>query len=144
MKTDFSSAIFNECRPVLEDQMAGPVDGSPSTILSRYEHVDNKEEKGFLFFAAIVRDSIIGPFRVEDGVKFDSKGYFALLNKHFRPWWKKQPLKLRKTLMYMHDNTPSHASRYTIGLNPRQKLHWPVVCVVCACASESFGIKYGR
>ena len=63
------------------DQMVGPEDGSPSTILLRYEHVDNKEEEG-LFCAAIVGDSIIGPFRVEDGVKIHSDGYCAFLNQH--------------------------------------------------------------
>ena len=63
-----------------------------------------------MFWAAIVGDSIIGPFRVADGVKIDSEGYCAFLNE---PSLKKQPLKLLKTLMYMHDNAPSHASRCT-------------------------------
>ena len=67
-----------------------------------------------MFWAAKVGDRKIGPFRVEDGVKINSESYCAFLNKHFRPWWKKRPLKLRKALIYMQDNAaPSHAWRYT-------------------------------
>ena len=111
MKTDFSSVIFtDECRTTLD----GP-DGWARGWISCNDSAPVRARRqqgggGVIFWAATVDDSIIRPFRVEDGVKIDSEGYCAFLNKHFRPWWKKQPLKLRKTLMYMHDNAPSHAS----------------------------------
>ena len=38
---------------------------------------------GVMFCAAIVGDSIIGPFRVVNGVKIDSEGYCAFLKKQF-------------------------------------------------------------
>ena len=44
-----------------------------------------------MFWAAIVGDQMIGPFRVEDGVKLNSEGYCDLLNANFVPWWKKHP-----------------------------------------------------
>ena len=48
-KTDFSSVIFtDECRVTLDGQMAEPEDGSSSTILLWYEHVNNKEEEGYV------------------------------------------------------------------------------------------------
>ena len=63
-----------------------------------------------MFWAAIVGDQMIGPFRVEDGVKLNSEGYCDLLNANFVPWWKKHPARQRKLLIFMHDNAPSHAS----------------------------------
>ena len=38
---------------------------------------------GVMFCAAIVGDSIIGPFWVVNGVKIDSEGYCAFLKKQF-------------------------------------------------------------
>lgn len=46
-------------------------------------------------------------------------------------WWKKQPLRVRKTLVFMHDNAPSHASRHTTdwlmkhGIKDDQLMTWP-------------------
>ena len=117
MKTDFSSVMFtDECRPTFD----GP-DGwakewisfnDSSRVRARRQHIG----QGVMFWAAIVGDSIIGPFRIEDGIKIYSKGHFAFLNKHFLPRWKKQPLKLRRTLMCMYNNALSHVLRYTTAL----------------------------
>ena len=42
-----------------------------------------------MFWPAIIGDSNIRAFRIENGVKIDSRGYYAFLNKHFLPWWNK-------------------------------------------------------
>ena len=84
MKTDFSPVILtDECRATLD----GP-DGwanDSATVRARRQ----QGERGAMFWTAIVGDSIIEPFRAVDGVKIDSEGHCAFLNKHFRPWWKK-------------------------------------------------------
>ena len=103
----------DECRFTLD----GP-DGWARDLISSNDSapVQGLRQQGggrVMFGAAIVGDNIIGPFRVDDRVKIDSEGYCAFLNKRFRPWWKNQSMKLRKTLMYMHDNAPSHVSTYT-------------------------------
>lgn len=66
-----------------------------------------------MFWAAIVDDELVGPFRVQDGVKVNSEGYCTFLKTNFLPWWKRQSAKVKKTLVFMHDNAPSHASRYS-------------------------------
>ena len=43
-------------------------------------------EGGIMSWPAIIDDSSIRPFRIEIGVKNDSRGYYALVNKHFLPW----------------------------------------------------------
>lgn len=64
-------------------------------------------------------------------MKINSMGYCQFLDQHFLPWWKKQPLRRRKTLMFMHDNAPSHASTYTRnwiqthGIKEDQLMEWP-------------------
>ena len=29
---------------------------------------------------------------------------------HSTPWWKKQPLKTRRSMMFIHNNAPAHAA----------------------------------
>ena len=36
-----------------------------------------------MFWALIVEDEVLGPFRVADGVKKNSEGYCASLEEHF-------------------------------------------------------------
>ena len=43
-----------------------------------------------MFWAGIVGNEIIGPIKVEDGVKMRSQGYFQFLKDHFMPWYKNQ------------------------------------------------------
>ena len=114
MKCDFSTVIFtDECRATLD----GP------DCWSRGWLGDGQDEKvrlrrqqgggGVMFWAAIVNDELIGPFRVEDGVKINSVNYCEFLNDHFLPWFKKQPKKKKQSLIFMQDNAPSHVSQYS-------------------------------
>lgn len=66
-----------------------------------------------MFWAAIIGDTLIAPFCVEDGIKITASSYSTFLDKHFRPWWRKKTVRLWKTLIYMHHNPPAHAARYT-------------------------------
>ena len=74
MKTDFSSVTFTDkCRATLDepDGWAGGwifwKDSAPVRVRRQQGGV------GVMFWAAIVGDGIIGPFRVADGVKLDSE-----------------------------------------------------------------------
>ena len=66
-----------------------------------------------MFWAAIVGNELVGPFRVSDGVKMAAKVYMDFRKKHLVPWYKKKKLAFRKNMVFMHDNAPSHAARLT-------------------------------
>ena len=71
MKTDFSRVIFtDECRATLN----GPDDWARGWI-SLHDSPPRGQQGGggVMFWAAIIGESIIGPFRVEDGVKIHSQ-----------------------------------------------------------------------
>ena len=70
---------------------------------------------GVMIWAGIINNQIVGPFRVPDGVKMCAKSYVDL-QKNLRSglrWYKKQPLALKRKMIFMHDNAPSHAAHYT-------------------------------
>lgn len=67
---------------------------------------------GIMIWAALQQDRLIGPFKVDDGVKMNSQNYCEFLNKNFLPWVKRRPAAARKKLVFMQDNAPSHASKF--------------------------------
>ena len=64
-----------------------------------------------MFWAAIIGNKLVGPFRVADGVKMTAKLYIDFIKEHLVPWHKKKNLSFRKKMVFMHDNAPSHAAR---------------------------------
>ena len=72
----------------------------------------------------------MGPFRVPDGVMMCAKLYVDFLKKFF-PWYKKQPLALKRKMIFMHNNAPSHAAYYTrevltkFGFKEGRLMLWP-------------------
>ena len=132
LKTDFSKVIFtDECRATLD----GP-DGWAHGWVVRGQKTPSRIRRqqgggGVMFWAAIVDKDIIGPFRVPDGVKIDSSGYCDLLQRCFIPWWKRKAAKTRKSLIFMHDNAPAHASKFTQewlskqGIKEQNLMVWP-------------------
>ena len=65
-----------------------------------------------MIWAGIINNQIVGPFCVPVVVKMCAKSYVDFLKK-FLPWYKKQPLALKRKMIFMHDNAPSHAAHYT-------------------------------
>ena len=55
-------------------------------LLSSSSSTHQQGGGGIMFWPAIIDDGSIRPFRIEIGVKIDSRGYYALVNKHFLPW----------------------------------------------------------
>ena len=86
---------------------------------------------GVMIWAGIINDAIVGPFAVPDGVKMDAQSYVKFLKLNFLLWYKKQRLALKRKMIFMHDNTPSHAARYTcdalskFGLKDGRVMLWP-------------------
>ena len=64
---------------------------------------------GVMFWAAIIGNELVGPFRVSDEVKMTAKVYMDFLKKHLL----KKKWAFRKNMVFVHDNAPSHAARPT-------------------------------
>ena len=132
MKTNFQNVLFtDESRATLD----GPDGWSSGWILhGRQPGVRIRRQQcwgGVMFWAGINEDTIIGPFKVEAGVKIDSESYCELLNKYLTPWLEVQPLSLWRTKIFQHDNAPAHRSAYTsdwlkkAGFNNERVRVWP-------------------
>ena len=132
MKTSFENVLFtDESRATLD----GP-DGRMSGWLLNGTTPQSKIRRqqgggGVMIWAGIINNQIVGPFRVPDGVKMCAKSYVDFLQKSFLPWYKKQPLALKRKMIFMHDNAPSHAARYTrealtkFGFKEARLMVWP-------------------
>ena len=66
-----------------------------------------------MFWAGIVKDRLIGPYKVDSSVKINSETYSKFLNDTFFKWYKRQSRQFKLTCIFMHDNAPAHASKYT-------------------------------
>ena len=132
MKMDFRNVLFtDECRATID----GPDGWSSGWILhGRQPGVRIRRQQGgggVMFWAGIKGDTIIGPFKVEAGVKIDSESYCELLNKYLTPWLEEQPLSLWRTMIFQQDNAPTHRSAYTsdwlkkAGFNNERVMEWP-------------------
>lgn len=85
---------------------------------------------GVPVWAGIIKDELVGPFRVENGLKINSQTYCQFLeDTFFTQWYKKKSASFKKTLIFMQDNAPSHASKYsTVWLASKglKKKHGPL------------------
>ena len=61
-----------------------------------------------MIWAGIIGNELVGPFKVEDGVKIDLAGYTQFLEKNLRPWMKKKSATFKKIKgIYAGQRTPS-------------------------------------
>ena len=72
-----------------------------------------------MFYAGLIGNELVGPWKVPEGVKLTSVVYVAFLKEHLEPWFKFKPLSLQRKTIFMHDNGPSHAAKTTREL-PRE------------------------
>jgi hypothetical protein len=114
MKVNFQSVLFtDECRATL-DGPDGWRRGWYYKEGPRPHRIRRQQGGGgVMFWAAIIGNKLVGPFRVADGVKMTAKLYIDFIKEHLVPWHKKQNLSFRKKMVFMHDNAPSHAARIT-------------------------------
>ena len=114
MKTDFQKVLFtDECRASLD----GPDGWARGWVLDERPLPSRLRRQqgggGVMFWAAIIKDTLIGPFRVPEGVKINAASYCDFLEENFFRWWKRQPLRERRSMIFMHDNAPAHAAIHT-------------------------------
>ena len=132
LKQDFQSVIWtDECRATLD----GPDAWRRGWLLKGHKpRVQVKRQAGgggVMFWSAICGDKLIGPVRVPEGVKLNSVSYCELLNDNFLPWLDQQSGEVKSKLVFMQDNAPSHASRFTKhwlhekGLSGDNYMDWP-------------------
>ncbi|XP_014780265.1 uncharacterized protein LOC106876286 [Octopus bimaculoides] len=76
---------------------------------------------GVMILAGIVNRTIIGPFKVDEGVKRNGTNYCEFLDQTFFEWYKRQPHNFKIKCIFMHDNVPSHASRLSCEFLERER-----------------------
>ena len=64
-------------------------------------------------WAGIVNQTIIGPFKVDEGIKVNNANYYDFMDKAFFTWYKSQSHRFKVKYVSMHDNAPSHVSKLT-------------------------------
>ena len=111
MKLDFRRVIFSdECRAIL-DGPDGVCRGWLHTATETPRRLRRQQSGGggVMFWASIVYNKVVGPFRVPEGVKVDSNSYQRFLRQNFEPWYHGLPPNGKKVLVFIHDKAPSHA-----------------------------------
>ena len=108
MKTNFENVLFTDESRVTLDGPGGWMSGwllngtMPQSKIRRQQG-----DGGVMIWAGIINNQIVGPSRVPDGDTMCAKSYVDFLKKNFLPWYKKQPLALKRKVIFMHDNAPS-------------------------------------
>lgn len=132
MKQNFAQVIFtDECRATLD----GPDGWAKGWVIAKDDKTTRLRRQqgggGVMFWAAIVNDSIIGPVRVQDGLKMTAKTYCDLLKESLIPWYNSQSEKNRADLLFQQDNAPVHVAKYTKdwlsrqGFDTNKVMTWP-------------------
>ena len=133
LKTDFSKVLWTDEMRVTVDGPHGWARGWISTghrapLPLRHQQGGG----GVLVWAGIIKDELVGPFRVEDGVKLNSQSYCQFLeDTFFKQWYRKKSASFKKNMIFMQDNAPSHASKYSTawlarkGLKEEKLMTWP-------------------
>ena len=68
------------------------------------------------------KKTLIGPFRIDAGVTMNSVYYTQFLKTNCSPYDDSLKFKERKSTIFMHDNAPSHASKYTADFLKASKI----------------------
>uniref|UniRef100_I3JDK3 Calpain catalytic domain-containing protein n=1 Tax=Oreochromis niloticus TaxID=8128 RepID=I3JDK3_ORENI len=133
LKTDFSKVLWT-------DEMRVSLDGPDGwargwTVKGQRAPVRLRRQQGgggVLVWAGIIKDELVGPFRVEDGVKLNSQSYCQFLeDTFFKQWYRKKSASFKKNMIFMQDNAPSHASKYSTvwlarkGIKEEKLMTWP-------------------
>lgn len=82
-------------------------------------------------WAAVINDELVGPFQVADGLKMNSRNYWQFLEDTLFKQRYKKSAAFRKAMIFMHDNAPSHAAKYSTdwlarkGFKDDRIMSWP-------------------
>ena len=70
---------------------------------------------GVMFWAGIIGNELVSPFKVPDGVKMNVLTYRNFLQ-DFIPWYRGKRPAFKKKIIFMQDNAPSHAALRTYAV----------------------------
>ena len=133
LKMDFSKVLWTDEMRVTLD---GP-DGWARGWITKGHNAPVRLRRqqgggGVMVWAGIINKEVVGPFRVAEGVKINSENYCQFLEStFFKRWFNKKSASLRKNLIFMQDNAPSHASKYSKawlaqkGIKDDRLMTWP-------------------
>ena len=108
LKQNFEFVLFtDECRATLDGPDGWRRGWCDTKALCPQRIRRQQGGGGVMFWAAIIHDELVGPFRVKDGVKMTATTYIAFLREHWLPWYKKKSLAFRNKMVFMQDNAPS-------------------------------------
>ena len=113
MKIDFSRVIFTDESRVTFNR---PDKRAKGSILSNLDMSVAKRKQGnssVVICAVVVDQTIIGPFKVDEGVKLNAANYCNLMDKTFFEWYKSKFLSFKVKCVFMHINASSHISKIT-------------------------------
>ena len=68
---------------------------------------------GIMIWAGIIDGIMIRPWRVSEEIQITAETYIAILKEHLGPWFKRQRITFRRTMMFMQDNAPYHSAKST-------------------------------
>lgn len=114
--------IKNHFQPILfTDESCATLDGPDgwsSGLFLDGHHVLTRLQRQqgggrVMFWAGIMLRKLADPFRVPEGVIMTSVWYEEFLNDHFLPSYKKKNRALWNKVIFIHDNTTSHAAKNT-------------------------------
>ena len=147
MKTNFEHVLFTDESRATLDSPDGWMSGWLMNGTTPQSRIRRKQGGGdVMIWARIINDVIVGPFAVSDGVKMNAQSYVEFLKMNFLPWYRKQQLALKRKMIFMHDNVPSHAARYTcdalskFGFSDGRVMLWPA----CSPTSQARVFTYAR
>ena len=115
MKLYIKEALFtDECRATLD----GPDGWSKGWVSNRnYRPIRIRRRQGgggIMFWAGIIGNELVCPWKVPEGVKMTSVAYVryvTFLKEHHEPWFKSKPLSLKRKMIHVHANGQQHFSR---------------------------------
>ncbi|MEM9078998.1 MAG: transposase [Bacteroidota bacterium] len=132
LKTHFEHVLFtDEARATLDGPDGWAKVWNPTGAKTPHRFRRQQGGGGVMFWAGIIGDELVGPFRVPEGVKLTSKSYINFLDDHLSQWLDDLPLLRRSKMIFMHDNAPSHSAKATtaylasIGIKGKSLMTWP-------------------
>ena len=115
-RTDFSKVLWTDEMRVTLDGPDGWARGWISNEHRAPLRLRRQQGGGGVLVWAGIKYELFGPFRVEDGLKINSQTYCQFLeDTFFKQWYRKKSASFKKTMIFMQDNAPSHASKYCVA-----------------------------
>ena len=127
LKQNFEFVLFtDECRATLDGPDGWRREWCDTKALCPQRIRRQQGGGGVMFWAAIIHDELVGPFRIKDGVKMTAPTYIAFLREHWLPWYKKKSLAFCNKMVFMH-HTAHVTTRFLkkVLVKKGEIMEWP-------------------